>query len=351
MEKGKYTLSEILNQAKAWDRILSDFKRQERAIEDLFNRQRFDEVVFTGCGSSYYLALSAAATFQHFTGIDAIGVPASEVFLFPDAIFCKRGKYLLVPISRSGETSETVKAAKFFLENLKGDILPISCYEKSSLAALSDENLISFEGKEKSVVMTKSFTSMLLIVQLCAAIVAENQNFYQQLQLLPSLGEKIIKKNRASVEEIAQDEGLTKFIYLGSGPYYGLACEAALKVKEMAYATSEAYHWLEFRHGPLSIIDKDTLLIGLFSDSAAKYEGKLLQEAKSLGAKTLVIAERLEKDIDENADYLVILDSNLSDYARLLLYMPLVHLLAYYKAIAKGADPDSPKNLTQVVRL
>ena len=83
----------------------------------------------------------------------------------------------------------------------------------------------------------------------------------------------------------------------------------------------------------------------------AKYERKLLQEAKSLGAKALIIAEQLEKDSGENTDYLVTLDSNLSDYARLLLYMPPLHLLAYYKAIIRGANPDSPKNLSQVVRL
>lgn len=351
MGRGEDTLNEILAQPRAWDRVLKDFEEQKEDIKSLFDKGNFEKIVFTGCGSSHYLALSAAAIFQQFTDIEAIGVPASEVFLFPKALFSKQRKYLLVPISRSGETSETVKAANFFLETFRGDILPVSCYEESSLAKLSNRSLISFDGKEKSVVMTKSFTSMLLATQLCAATVSGDQDFYQQLRLLPSRGEKVVEKYKTSLEEIAQNANLNEFIYLGSGSYYGLACESMLKIKEMAYVSSEAYHFLEFRHGPISIIGEDSLVVCFLSNSGIDYQKKLLGELRSLGARTLIIAEQREEDIAKNADYLVTLDSNLSDYARLLLYMPFVHLLAYYKAIAKEVNPDSPKNLSQVVKL
>ncbi|UCD37176.1 MAG: SIS domain-containing protein, partial [Fidelibacterota bacterium] len=143
----------------------------------------------------------------------------------------------------------------------------------------------------------------------------------------------------------------SKFVFLGQGPYYGLACEAMLKMKEMSLSVSEAYHSLEYRHGPKSLVDDNMLLTCLVSERARDEEKILLKEMKTLGARTLVICEQADPEIESAGDYLVELNSDLTDESRLILYMPFLQLLAYHNAVAKGLDPDNPKHLTQVVTL
>ncbi|HKJ69987.1 MAG TPA: SIS domain-containing protein, partial [bacterium] len=135
------------------------------------------------------------------------------------------------------------------------------------------------------------------------------------------------------------------------GPFYGLANESMLKIKEMSLSTSEAYHSLEFRHGPKSMVDEDMLVTFFLSNSAFDTESKLVKEVKELGGRTLTVCEQATPAVKEYSDYLVELQSGLSDYARLILYMPVTQLLGYHAAVAKNLNPDQPTNLTQVVTL
>ena len=137
--------------------------------------------------------------------------------------------------------------------------------------------------------------------------------------------------------------------FLGSGPRYGLACEAMLKLKEMSLTTSEAYHFLEFRHGPKSMVDEGTLVVGLLSEAAREAEVAVLREMKELGGRILVLTEA--KDGLDWADHVVCFQSDLPEVTRLPLYLPTLQLLAYYRAVGKGLDPDAPRNLDAVVQL
>lgn len=197
---------------------------------------------------------------------------------------------------------------------------------------------------------TRSFASMFLIAQLCAGIAAERPDYCSQLRALPAHGKRLIAEESSLIQRIGEDLNFRQFFFLGSGPNYGLACEAMLKMKEMSLSYAEAFHFLEFRHGPKSMVDEKTLLIGLLSDSASRYEVALLAEARGYGAKTLVLAEEGESG-ELSADYLVPLRSGLTEMARGLLFMPLLQLLGYHRAMAKGLDPDRPRNLEPVVLL
>jgi len=119
----------------------------------------------------------------------------------------------------------------------------------------------------------------------------------------------------------------------------------------MSLSSSEAYHSLEFRHGPMSMADEDMLLTFFISDHGKKEEIALLKEMKRLGVKTLVICEKSDAAMDSAADYLVEMNSGISDFARLVLTMLVPQFLGYYCAKSKGLDPDNPKNLTQVVEI
>jgi glucosamine--fructose-6-phosphate aminotransferase (isomerizing) len=345
------TIKEIIDQPTSWNSTINYITQQRKSIKEFTHTLKNRNLIFTGCGTSYYLGLSGASVYTKITKEKANAFPASDLIIFPESIFSNNTKYLTVPISRSGTTTETVKAAISVKKDLGIDTLALSCYKDSELAHICDIHLIAQGAAEKSVVMTKSFTTMLLIIQLISAIKVENNVYEKKLLTLPEKGKMVIEKYQSTILDIISNENMNKFIYLGQGPYYGLACESMLKIKEMSLSTSESYHTLEFRHGPKSLVDSKTLVVLFLSDAGVEYETNLLQEIKQLGARTLVICETKTKEINNYGDYIFELKSGLSDYERLILYMPITQLLGYYRAVNKGLDPDNPKNLTQVVTL
>ena len=347
-ELGVRTYREIITQFDSWEAAIKDVLDQAQFLKEHFQQKSFGEVVFTGCGSSYYSSLTAAAIFQTLTGIRTRGLPASELFLFPDSFLVKGSPTLLVAISRSGETTETIQAVQAFKERYGGDVLAVSCYKNSRLVSECDISLIAREGKEESVVQTRSFTTMLLMLELYAGIVSGQADFYKRLRALPKQGKRIINEHHALVKELGEKKEVEKFVFLGSGVNYGLACEAMLKMKEVTLTSSEAFHFLEFRHGPKATVDEKTLVVGFVSDSASNYELEVTEEMRNLGAKTLVFTD---KTIKGHMDYLIQLNSGFSDLARGLLYIPPIQLLAYYKALSRGLDPDHPRHLDAVVKL
>ena len=129
---------------------------------------------------------------------------------------------------------------------------------------------------------------------------------------------------------------------------YGLACEAMLKTKEMSLTPSEAFHFMEFRHGPKSVVRPGTLIVGLIDEAARTQEGLLLAEMRSLGATILAISE---SENGVTADYQVSLRSGRDYLASRVLTLPLLQLMAYYRSVYKGLNPDRPTNLEAVVRL
>jgi glutamine---fructose-6-phosphate transaminase (isomerizing) len=135
---------------------------------------------------------------------------------------------------------------------------------------------------------------------------------------------------------------MDRFYFLGSGILYGLACEVNLKMKEMTLTHSEPFHFLEFRHGPMSMVGASSMVIGLLSEKNQMQEQTVLDEMRHLGSATLALAEK-------NAD--ITLASGLEEAARGVLYLPVLQLMAYYRSLAKGLNPDAPTNLNAVVRL
>ena len=158
-----------------------------------------------------------------------------------------------------------------------------------------------------------------------------------------------MRRNQPLAQSLGENLDLSQVFFLGSGPRYGLACEAMLKLKEMSLTTSEAYHFLEFRHGPKSMVDEKTLVVGLVSEQAREAEIAVLREMKDLGATILILAEA-----GENmgwADQVVPFEAKLPELACLPLYLPVLQLFAYYRSVGKGLDPDAPRHLDAVVQL
>jgi glutamine---fructose-6-phosphate transaminase (isomerizing) len=347
-EVGKATLQEIITQPVAWQAALDVVQALQRELKTLWADEQVSEVLVTGCGSTYYLSQAVAPLLQQQLGVRARALPASELLLFPETVIPPSGKALLLTISRSGSTTETIKATRQYRERQLGKVVNIGCYGDAELVTLSDLTLTVAEGQEQSVVQTRSFSAMLLTAQAMVAALKDEQQLQAMLQL-PEQGTQLIAAYHDLARQLGEDASFDRIYFLGSGLLYGLASEANLKMKEMSLSFAEAFHFMEFRHGPMSMVNEHTLVVGLLSDATRDYELQVLREMRALGARTLVLTE--QPVTEQEADYEVCFRSGLPEASRSVLYLPVLQLLGFYRAVSRGQNPDHPHNLTAVIVL
>ncbi len=344
--RGKYTYQEIMSQGKVWAETLAGFDVQTGGLNRWLS-QKHEEILFTGCGSTYYLAIAAASIWQAVTGERARAVPASELWLFPRTVLSAKPA-LLAAISRSAETTETLRATDVYHRQSGLEYLSISCYADRALSLKTAYRLIAETAMEDSIAQTRAFTSLLLLCQGAAGYAAKRPEYRANLDLLPGLIDRLIQQYEPLARQLGEDRNLERFVFLGTGANFGLACEAMLKMKEMSLSPSEAFHTLEFRHGPKSVVNPGTLIVGLISDDAADQEIRVLSEMQQLGATTLAVIETGREAGDAN--YVIELRSGLPDINRGPLPLPILQLMAYYRSMLKGLNPDQPENLDAVVK-
>lgn len=329
------TYREIKSQTEAWAQAL-DLTRSAQ----LPKAENYDQVIFTGCGSTYYLSLASAALYQELTGRVARAIPGGELLLNTKTILANQ-KFLLAAISRSGTTTETVKAVEKFKENKNGDVLVISNYDEA-LSQLADVNIVIPKGQEESVAQTRSFASMYIAATGFAVRMAGRNDLLDRMPSLPETGERLIHDFEAAARQLGENLDFDRFYFLGSGIQYGLACEVNLKMKEMTLTHSEPFHFLEFRHGPMSMVNKKAVVVGLVSGSNFSHEKAVLSDMQALGGKTVALGE---SGVD------IAFNSGIPESVRGVLYLPVVQLMAFYRSLAKGLNPDRPNNLSAVIKL
>lgn len=343
MPGGQHTWQEIMSQPAAWQDALSAFRALREKFAAFWMEAAPDQVIVTGCGSTYYLALTAARLLRR-SGVDASACPASELLLNTDAICAPGRRYLLLTLSRSGTTSETVRAQERFKSRIGASVITVTCASSSPLAGGADLAFAIDAAQEKSVAQTRSFSSMAVIVQQMAAQLAGRR--LTDSSQLPAVCTQLLESHAGLARALAENAAIEKFFFLGMDALYGIACEAMLKMKEMSLTYSEAYHTLEFRHGPMSMIGEDSLVIGLISPEAARHEIRVLNDMADTGATVLAIAQtRIENH------QTVRLPADLPGWCTPVLYLPVLQLLACHRALVKGCDPDKPHNLSAVVSL
>jgi glutamine---fructose-6-phosphate transaminase (isomerizing) len=347
---GAHTLAEILSQPQCWETCLADLHASGKLQEIVGRFSSTSEWLFVGCGSSYYIGLSAAASWTAITGRRARAVPASEILLYPDLLLAASDNLVAVLISRSGKTSEVVKAAEFF-RSRKIPAIAISCAPGQPLERAATTTILLPPADEQSTVMTRSFTSMLLALQYLAACVARNGQFADSLRKLPLAAETAFASLPERVKRFVTGKKFEDYVCLGQGPFYGLACESALKLTEMSCSYGQSFHTLEFRHGPKSIVRPETLVIFLLSQASYQPELEVLEEIKALGGTTIAIAPKTEPRAHAAADLLVEISFELPELVWAAAYVFVPQLLALYTGLKKGLNPDAPRNLSRVVML
>jgi glutamine---fructose-6-phosphate transaminase (isomerizing) len=348
---GQQTAREILSQPATWVETMRQFKQNAELDKAFVNFSPVEPWLFVACGSSYYLSRTIAAQWAKLLRVACTAVPASELLFAPDEVLRRTEARQVVLVSRSGKTTEVLRTAEWLKANTAARTLGVTCSNDSVLEDLCTHVLKLPWADEKSMVMTRSFTSILLLFQRLGAKFVGDSGLLSALDALPEKTVAWLAANADKIRALGTKRQFADFVFLGQGAHYWLAQEAALKMTEMSSSYAQAYHTLEFRHGPKSIASADTLITFLLSDAAAEEESSLVAELKKLGAAIFVIANRATTALRRDADLLLELGLDEPEYARLALTAIPAQLLGLAVGLRKGLNPDVPKNLTRAVVL
>lgn len=330
-----HTEREIGSQPEVWRETLAGLDR--RSLTHGLDDDPAD-VLVTGCGSTHYLALTIAALVRS-TGRRARALPASE--LLPDAEPALPGarRAALMAFSRSGTTTETLLAVDSFRRLGGRTVIAFTCDPGSPLAAAADVVHDASAAAERSVAQTRSFSTMLLLGQAVVGALAGDD--VGVLSQLPARAGRLLEASRPLMATIAGNRAREAFYFLASDPLFGVACEGMLKLKEMSLTSSEAYHALEFRHGPMSMCDDRAVVVGLLSPERVTREQAVIDDVRPLVGEV----------VTAGPGGALVVPPDLPPWARPVLYLLPLQLLALERALAKGLDPDAPRHLTAVIHL
>ncbi|MDR2210182.1 MAG: glutamine--fructose-6-phosphate transaminase (isomerizing) [Spirochaetaceae bacterium] len=360
-EKGGFAhfmLKEIHDQAKA----LSDTLRPRiKTGEISFDEFDFDEfcgrarrIVITACGTAWHAAMVAKYAFEHFARIP-VEVDIASEYRYRSPVTEEND--LFIVISQSGETADTLAAMR--LAKKGGNrILAITNVVGSTLAREADLVLFTMAGPEIAVASTKAFTTQLMCLYLLALKLgklhsrigdAEYRACIEDLGRIPSQAEKILARQDLIQRFASRQFNKQKVFFMGRQFDYAISLESALKLKEISYTHSEAFAAGELKHGPIALVDKDTLVVTIATQTVLF--DKLIsniRETSARGASSLVISWEGETSFESVADEIFAIPKTRDCFSPLLSIIP-AQLFAYYCSIQRGNNPDKPRNLAKSV--
>ena len=345
-ENSSITYREMYGQPASFQAILDTLPQIETTLDEVFARP-YDQLIFTGCGTSLYLAQTAAYLWQASNATPASAVPCSELLFFPEN-YIKGKRTLVLPITRKSYTTE-VRMAIDKVHTLPGvTSLAITCDPGSS--QYNEHFILAPNTPEDSVIMTRSFTSMVFLAQILAFYAAGRTAEIDAMQNYAAEAQKQLEAADALAKKIiAENPGLNLFITLGQGAYYGVGNECMNKMKEMGIANSEAYYSMEYRHGPMSLVDEHTLLVLLSNEHTEETDAALMRQMKGFGGVTAAVGPHVDQMAD--IDYALKTDNGYSELQAAALMGFIGQFLGYHISRAKNIDADSPRHLTQAIVL
>ncbi len=355
-----YMLKEIFEQPRAIADTLEGRLFQGRVIEEAFGanaRDVFDKVQgvhIIACGTSYHAGLIARYWMESLAGIPCSVEVASE-FRYRKPVV--RNSSLIVTISQSGETADTLAGLQEARRLGFGQSLTICNVPESSLTRESDLVLMTRAGPEIGVASTKAFTTQLVALMLLTIVLGRRfsltedmeRNLVKQLEHLPKQIEDVLELDgdiQTLAERFADKQNA---LFLGRGAQYPVAMEGALKLKEISYIHAEAYPAGELKHGPLALIDASMPVIVVAPNNELLEKLKSnLQEVSARGGEMLVFAdENAGMASDETTTVLPVAPTD--DCVAPIVFTVPLQLLSYHVAVLKGTDVDQPRNLAKSV--
>ena len=317
--------------------------------------EKVEHIQIVACGTSYNAGMTARYWFEALAGVSCDVEIASE---FRYRKFVTRPNSLLVTISQSGETADTLAALRLAKEKGYMAALTICNVSSSSLVRESDLAFMTRAGVEVGVASTKAFTTQLAaLLMLVTAIGKVKGNISNEqeveivkaLQSLPAEVEKALAFDK-DIEALAEDFAEKNHaLFLGRGEFYPIAMEASLKLKEISYIHAEAYAAGELKHGPLALIDADMPVIVVAPNNELLEKVKSnIEEVRSRGGQLYVFADK-EAGFTPSEGMKIITMPKVNEIIAPIFYTVPMQLLSYHVALIKGTDVDQPRNLAKSV--
>ena len=314
----------------------------------------WQQVYIVGCGSAYHVGVTAQYVLEDLVRIPVRVELASE-FRYRRPLLTENT--LVVIISQSGETADSLAALREAKE-YGAKTLAIVNVVGSTIAREADHVFYTLAGPEIAVATTKAYSTQLMAVYTLAIAMAEARGtlteeeiggLLGELELLPEKIEKLLE-NKERIQWFASKQvGAKDIFFIGRGIDYAISLEGSLKMKEISYIHSEAYAAGELKHGTISLIEPNTLVVGLLTQKTL-YEKTLsnLLECKSRGAYLMALTSNGNFSIEDSADFVIYIPKTDPHFTASLAVIPL-QLLGYYVSVAKGLDVDKPRNLAKSV--
>lgn len=355
LEKGNFKhfmLKEIFEQPEVLKNTLRGRIKQGKiklTLDSDFNVIK--RIILTACGTSWHSGLIGKYLIEKIAQIPVEVDYASEL-RYRNPLISE--KDLVVAISQSGETADTLAALKE-VKNKNAKTLGIVNVVGSTITREVDSGIYLHAGPETGVASTKAFTSQVVTLILLALHIRQEKGLPLDnlfLSELENLSEKIqqVLDNADKIKEIAEQfKDAKNFLYFGRGINFPVALEGALKLKEISYIPAEGYPAAEMKHGPIALIDKEMPVV--FLATRSELSQKVLsniEEVKARGGRVIVIANNHNVEIQRFADYLIEVPETIEELSPVVNAVAL-QLLAYYVADLKGLDVDKPRNLAKSV--
>ena len=312
---------------------------------------KVEHIQIVACGTSYNAGMVARYWLESIAGVACDVEIASE---FRYRKFVTRANSLLVTISQSGETADTLAALRLAKESGFMAAMTICNVATSSLVRESDFAFMTRAGVEVGVASTKAFTTQLTCLLLLTAalgrlkgnVSAEQEaDIVHALQRLPALIEAALTHEK-EIEKLSEDFADKQHsLFLGRGEFYPIAMESALKLKEISYIHAEAYAAGELKHGPLALIDSEmpVIVVAPENDLLEKVKSNI-EEVKARGGQLFIFA-----DLDAGLGYKTLVFPKVDEVTAPIFYTVPLQLLSYHVALIKGTDVDQPRNLAKSV--
>jgi len=359
-----HTASEIANQPVLWKQTAEKLFAGSAALEDFLQKAypEINNIVLTGAGTSAFIGLSLQGSFFSTTGKLTRAVATTDIVSHPHHYFSGQDIPLVISFARSGNSPESIAAVELADRFSKKCFhLIVTCSEEGALATYRSKNplqvfVLPEAANDKSLAMTGSYSSMLL-TGLLLAYLPQKDFCRQQVRLLCASAGKILKEEIEKMQQLAE-MNFERAVFLGSGPLFGTATEAALKLQELTdgriICKSDSY--LGFRHGPKAVIDGTTLVVYFFNSNpyVRQYENDLLPAMKN-GQPALYqfgIGEREtnSNQLDAQVFYNTATEDIAEDFLTICSILP-AQLLAFFKSLQLGLMPDAPSASGSISRV
>jgi len=354
-----YMMKEIHEQPTVLSEVMEGRTYGGKVLDSAFGADAADvfeqikRVQIIACGTSYHAGMVARYWLESLAGVPCNVEVASE-FRYRDPVIT--GDTLVVTISQSGETADTLAALRSLKDKIQFSLC-ICNVPESSLVRESQLVLMTRAGPEIGVASTKAFTTQLVGLMLMTLAIGKRNGVSQEtenrlindLNHLPSVIESVLENNQIEAWSDEFKDTLNS-IFLGRGVQYPIAMEGALKLKEISYIHAEAYAAGELKHGPLALVDPEMPIIAIAPKDGMEDKLKSnLQEVLARSGEVYLFAdERLKMDDMGDSCHVISIPAIAPEVAPILYAIPL-QLFSYYVAVRKGTDVDQPRNLAKSV--